>query len=123
MKNNNQNFLCPECGSITEKFNEGLTTGIKCTECSWSVATTYIPPIEKDHTLYELKIQNGDHKNKNQIKIISKISGVNFLEARNLLKQENPTIFKGNAIEIKKIKSILEKENITTNIQPNFTWQ
>jgi hypothetical protein len=73
--------------------------------------------------LYELKIQNGDHKNKNHINPISKISGVNFLEARHLLKPEKPTIFKGNAIEIKKIKSMLEREKITANIHPYFIWQ
>lgn len=122
MKNISLNYPCPDCGSITEEINEGLTVGAKCTKCGWSVATTYIPPIMQDQTLYTVNIQNGDHKNENHIKIISKIAGVNFLQARTLLQKEKSIIFKGKALEIKKIKLILEKLNIVTDIEPKFHW-
>ncbi|MCD2511653.1 hypothetical protein [Comamonas endophytica] len=122
MKTNFLDRRCPQCGSPAEKIHEGLTIGEKCTRCNWSVVTTYIPSIEQDDTLYSINLKNANHHDKDQIKAISKIAGINFLQARNLLQKEKIIVFKGKATEIKLIKSILENANISINIHPKFNW-
>lgn len=113
-------FPCPECGSKTYPIQEGRTIGTKCTKCDWSVVTTYIPPIEQDNKIYTIKICNGDYHNENQIKLISKLAGVNFLQARELLRKHDSTVFSGKASETKRVKTNLESLNIIFKITPRL---
>jgi len=117
-----ENFSCPKCGSQTEKINEGRTVGTRCPQCGWSVVTTYTQPIDQDVELYEVGIKKIDHPDKNQIKVISNLSGINFLQARKKIKEGGSVLFNMNARQTSSIKAMLIEAGLSPAINPDFKW-
>ncbi len=91
-----------------------------CKKCDWSLVTTYIPKIKMDTTIYSINLIEADLKNIEQIKAISKVSGMNYLDTRNLLQQKNKTIYEGEAMKILKVKDILDSVGVKYSIVPEF---
>jgi hypothetical protein len=114
-------FLCPVCSGLTEEINEGKTTGIRCTQCEWSVVTTSTSPIDQDTTLYEVHVKKSDHPNEKQIKLISSLGEINFLIARKKI-IEGELIFRGKAHQVVSIKNKLNDVNLLFEINPCFKW-
>lgn len=117
-------IVCEQCGSLMESRREGMSAGLYCTNCDWSVVTTYSPPILLDETLYKISILNGDAHNKQHIKTVAQIVNVNFLAARKLLQQQSPLIVLiGIAKEVVKVQEVLSMAGLVYEIIPNFPWQ
>jgi len=114
-------FLCPICGGLTEKINEGRTIGTRCTQCGWSVVSTYTPPIDEDSTLYEVRVKKSNHPDGNQIKTIASLGGINFLQARKQI-IEGEFIFRGKARQILSVRERLGNVNLSFEINPVFKW-
>ncbi len=118
----NFEILCEKCGTMMQPFLEESTQGMHCPKCGWSVVTTYISEIELDTTEYEVHIDRGDQYNKNQIKVISKITGLNFLGSKKLLQDTKPLIFKGTAVDVIKVRKLLISAGLICLISPVFPW-
>ena len=118
----NDPAYCEKCGSPIEVFREGRTQGLRCTRCNWSVVTTYTPPIQLDLTIYEIRISKGDYQDERQVKAIAHLAGVNFLNARKLLLETNPIVFKGDALHVASVRDALAAVNIEISIEPKFPW-
>ena len=116
------NLHCPKCGASTEVIKEGRTVGTRCTNCSWSVVTTYIPPIEQDATKYAVRITSGDPHNQRQVMLIAQLTGCNFLQARKLIQEKEPIVFKGRAPQALAVKQSLIDANFAVAIEPDFKW-
>jgi len=114
-------FLCPVCGGLTEKIDEGRTTGTRCTRCEWSVVSTYTSPIDEDLTFYEMHIKKLNRPNENQIKTISSLGGGNFLQAKKQITEGNFSV-RGKARMILSIKNKLNNANLLFEISPDFKW-
>jgi DNA-directed RNA polymerase subunit RPC12/RpoP len=117
-----ESFSCPRCGNQTEKINKGRAIGTGCPQCGWSVVTTYTHPIDQDVELYEVGIRRMDHPNENQIKIISNLSGINFLQARKKIKEGGSILFQINARQTFSIKAMLVDTGLSPIINPDFKW-
>ncbi len=117
-----EELVCPECGGLTQVLREGLTLGLSCTRCTWSVVSTCIPEIQLDYTSYEVRVGGGDYRNRPQIKLVADISGVNFLEARKLLQQTEPLIFSGRAVDVVPVREALNRAGLVCTITPEFRW-
>jgi hypothetical protein len=115
-------IVCMRCGSETECRQQGYTQIISCTKCNWSLATTNFPKIETDRTIYSLYISEADYKNTAHISAISKVFGMNYLESRRFLLQEEKPIYKGYAMEIMEIKNYFDSIGIKYNIIPTFNY-
>ncbi|HLO87738.1 MAG TPA: hypothetical protein VK203_22405 [Nostocaceae cyanobacterium] len=116
--------VCEQCGSPMEVRREGSTQGLYCTNCDWSVVTTYIPAIILDETLYKVSILNGDAQNKQHIRAVAQIVNVNFLAARKLLQEQSPLIvFRGDAKEVVRVREVLSMAGLVYEITPEFPWQ
>jgi hypothetical protein len=115
--------VCEDCGGTVEVRREGSTQGVFCTRCDWAVVTTYLPEIFRDETLYEISVTSGDYNNKEHIRAIAKLNGVNFLDARQLLQtQPNFKLCKGAASRVEEIRVAFELVGIQYEIRPPFPW-
>lgn len=115
-------FICPQCGGDALGFREGRTDGLLCTQCDWSVATTYTPPIQLDRTIYEVRIERGNYQDAKQVKAIAHVIGGNFLSARGLLKNEQSVVFSGDAQHVMQVRDLQLAVGVVVAIQPGVPW-
>ncbi len=78
--------------------------------------------IERDETIYSVYTIEANYQNAEQIKAVSSVSGMNYLDARKLLQQIKPLIFEGKAINIIKVKDILDSAGLKYEIIPEFRY-
>lgn len=69
-------MLCKKCHTEMTVMQEDNVNGLICPKCGWNIVTTKIDDIMLDTQLYQLYILKNEHINRNQIRILSKISGV-----------------------------------------------
>lgn len=105
-----------------EVRQEGSTQGLYCTGCDWSVVTTHIPEIRIDATEYEVRVCRGDYRNEQHVKAVSKVSKMNFLASRKLLQDTQPLVFRGEAVDVVRVREILVAAGIDFAISPEFRW-
>jgi hypothetical protein len=113
---------CELCEAELEFRVQGSTVGFFCTKCDWSLVTTQIPKIAQDITVYKLYLLSTNYKNTEQIRAISEIARVNFLQARAMMQENQSLILEGEALEIDAAKKVLDKLSIGYEIEPNFPY-
>jgi hypothetical protein len=114
---------CPKCAGAVELRREGLTQGLFCTRCDWSVVTTNLPPILSDAASYEVTVTAGDFKNESHLKTVAQLAGVNFLEARKLLQGGGSfVVYTGRAQQVAAARDALKEAGLKFDIQPPFRW-
>ena len=113
---------CEACGGEVEFRREESVQGYYCKRCDWAVVTTYIPPIELDETKYQVRITGANYQDEKQVKVVSSASGLNFLQSRKLLQQENPVVFEGVASKVLKVRDALVGAGLHCNISPPFSY-
>ena len=69
-------------------MQEDNVSGLICPKCGWNIVTTKIDDIMLDTQLYQLFVLKNEHINRNQIRILSKISGMNYICIKQILLQE-----------------------------------
>jgi hypothetical protein len=111
---------CAKCGRETEPRREGSVQGLFCSQCGWSLVTTCIPAIQLDETDYEVRACDGDYRNERHIRAVSAVSGRNFLDARKLLRQHEPVVFKGKAPDVRRARDVLVAAGLSYQILPPF---
>ena len=113
---------CPLCNHELVPIKEGSSIGVRCSHCEYSVVTSYIDPIYEDENTYTLLLEADNTFNKNNIKIISKISGQNYIQLKKLVSSVPVVIAEGKAVDILSIKKILDESNIHYSISPKFPY-
>ena len=103
-------------------FRKDSTQGWLCPGCGWAIATSYISEIDQDITEYSLFIKAAENIDRDKIRLISKIAGVNFLTARQLILTGNVCIARGRAAEMKKTADQLRTAGIPFEIAPEFRY-
>lgn len=123
LENELMQISCPRCGGELEEINEGFTCGGTCKNCDWSVVSTYIPEVLADTTQFEIRLMNGNHRDLRHLKAVAYFTGVNFLEARQLL-QGPPgfAVCSGRASEILKVVEKLNLAGLNYEIVPPFPY-
>jgi len=111
---------CEKCGGRLEHRKQGSTRGAFCTVCDWSVVTTYIDAKNLDPVLYKVFIRQADPENIKQVKEISEIAGVNFLDSRKMLKEADFLVFEGQAPDVWKVLDVLRTLSLAFDIVPPF---
>ena len=115
-------MICEQCGNKMNYFRKDSTQGWLCPGCGWAIATSYISEIDQDITEYSLFIKNTENINKDIIRLISRIAGVNFLTARQLILTGNVCITRGRAAEMKETADKLRTAGIPFEIVPEFRY-
>lgn len=113
---------CEECGADAEFRVEGSTEGFFCTKCNWSLVTTRIPTIAQDITKYKMFLLSANPHNKEQVKALSEIANINFLQARKMAQEKRPLIIQDEALVIEKARKLFDKLSIHYEIEPDFPY-
>ena len=113
---------CEECGSDTEYRVEGSTEGFFCTKCDWALVTTRISEIAQDIVKYKMFLLSADKNNKEQIKALSKVANINFLQARKISQEEKPLLIEDEALVIDEARKLFDGLSIEYVIEPKFPY-
>ena len=113
---------CPQCDINLVYCHADSTITWTCPKCGWSLATTYMSPINQDINKYEVQLIQNLTPSINQLKILSQISGKNFLRVKKMLESDDSLLFKGKAVDVSLIKTQLEQEKIGFKIIPHFDY-
>lgn len=112
---------CEKCNENMNWFFEGSIQGWLCPGCGWNLVTTYIDVIN-DRTEYSVYIKAVTEINKEKIKLIAKIAGVNFVIAKQMLIKNNACILKAKAVEVKNAIEKLREAKIQFEVSPVFKY-
>ena len=110
---------CDKCNSEMTYFVEGQSCGWKCSNCDWSLVTTYIDPIELDTQLYNVRVQGSADSKADKIKLVAKIKGCNLLEAKKLV-EEGFCLDNLKAFEVNSILKVFNESDNTVTVTPDF---
>lgn len=100
----------------------GSTTGVYCPTCGWSVVTTRIPEIQLDRTKYAVRISGADFHNPEHVRVVAHVSGLNYLETRNMLQDPQAVVYSGLATDIDRARKALADAGLHCKIEPEFPW-
>lgn len=85
-------------------------------------ATTDIPML-RDKTLYKVfVIIDKTQCDIMEIRAVSEVCNINFIEAKRKLKEKKNNIFQGNAYKVKDVLRILEKYNVCYETEPCYPY-
>ena len=117
----NNKYLCPECGEIMNETYDKPALNLICPKCGNKIATTRWDPIDLDSTVYEITVLKGNAESTENVKLVSKIMGENYIKSKMLL-STGFLCFKGNAVEVQNKKKILDDNNIKYIINPKYPY-
>ncbi len=112
---------CEKCGSKMEFRIEGHTKGWFCKKCGDAIVTSHFSNFEMDLQIYNVYVKSNNNIDIKSIKIISEISGLNYIKAKEIL-QSGGLLLNGLANDIDKDIVILKKSNINFFIQPDYPY-
>lgn len=110
---------CPECGAEMIPTYSKPALNYTCPKCGNSIATTLWETIDLDMTNYEIIILPNTSHITDNIKLVSKLTGENYIKSKELL-TTGFSLFKGRAVEIKQIISKLDRTTLKYVIKPNY---
>jgi Na+-translocating ferredoxin:NAD+ oxidoreductase RNF subunit RnfB len=116
-----ENRKCPNCGYELHETIIGSSLSCKCEHCGYAYCTTIAEGIEWDSRDYTIIIQRDNSATLNQIKMISSVSSLNFLESKKLL-LSGGILLKDRATNIKSKIDKLSEVNIKFNVTPEFKY-
>jgi len=114
-------YLCPDCGTEMNIVYEKPALNLTCPKCGCKIATSKWDEIDLDDTKYNIVINTVQNPSIEQIKIISKITGNNFIKSKSLL-QNGGLVFEGFAIDVLEKEKELNQQNISYSIKPFFKY-
>ena len=113
---------CDECDIDLVYCQQESTITWTCPACGWDLVTTYISPIYQDINKYEIFLLKNISPKVDQLRVIARISGLNFIEAKKLLGSDEAFLFEGKAADVLPIKTQLEQEEIGFRIVPEYNY-
>ena len=117
-----ENNECPKCGCKLKKIEEEGSVAWICDACGYGEATTRSMNLFfGDTNDYTIHLNANNLASKENLSIISKISGKNFIACKNIL-QFGGVVFYGKAEDVKVVKEKLMSANISFAITPEFPW-
>ena len=116
---------CPECGNLVF-FRHGSSQGCYCLKpnCKYGFATTYIPEIMADETIYKVYVTSLGTSWKQNIVFLALNFNLNINEARKF-KIPGQLLLKANAVKVFEVRQKLRDREIEIAIEPKYkydTW-
>ncbi len=113
---------CPKCNINLVYDRDESTITWTCPICGWGLATTYTPPIRQDTKIYTIYILQNLSPKLDQLKTLSRILAVNYIEVKKILSFKEFVLFEGKAIDVQSVKTQLENAEIEFRIVPDFNY-
>ena len=115
-------MLCKKCHTEMIAMNEDNVGGVICPKCGWNIVATKINDIMLDTKMYQLYALKNENINMSQIRILSKISGENFICIKRDVTKNKMLIMNARATKIKDALKMLKKEKIEFEVVPDFKY-
>jgi hypothetical protein len=113
---------CPDCGSRLLESRRGLNYGLKCSSCSWSVATTYQHPFGRDQQTYTIIITAlGSDPSQSLIFLNSHFTH-GIVRTRQLFASGEHSFMNGKAREVWEQARRLRAEGIVFRFEPEYPY-
>ena len=115
-------MVCERCKKKMDYGIDGCVQGWRCPACGWNIVTTFFDNINIDTTEYCLYINNKSDINKEKIKMIAQITGINYVTAKQMLGKKEVCVLKARAPEIKGAITKLQEVGIDFKVNPLFKY-
>ena len=115
-------MLCEKCHTEMIAMNEDNVGEVICPKCGWNIVATKINDIMLDTKMYQLYALKNENINMSQIRILSKISGENFICIKRNVTKNKMLIMNARAAKIKDALKMLKKEKIEFEVVPDFKY-
>lgn len=83
--------------------------------------TQRFDPIMDDPTIYSVALLEGNDATASLLKAVSKVCGVNYIAAKEIISKDGKVLCSGKAWEILEKKALLDEGNVAYEITPNWT--
>ncbi|MCQ3035124.1 MAG: TFIIB-type zinc ribbon-containing protein [Bacilli bacterium] len=114
-------YICPDCGSEMIAVYDKPALNLNCPKCGCMIATTKWEEIDLDDTIYQISIMPNCKNDISTIKLLSKITGENFIKSRDLA-NNGGLLSSGTAIQVLELRKTLIKAGIDFKILPEFKY-
>ena len=114
--------ICPKCNEklISERRENSIV--ISCPNCGIVMVGDVPPDYAEDMTLYTIVIDKNIEFTKEQMKYISKVCQVNYIDAKKILENGKYILKKGTASDLKELIQSLSHQKIKYSINPKFKY-
>lgn len=114
-------YICPKCGTEMIAVYEKPALNLTCPKCGCKIATTKWEDIDLDDTDYEIVLKTSINYSMEQIKLISKLTGKNFIASKKLI-ENGGVLLTAKAIELRDIMKTLDEIGIGYLVSPEFPY-
>ncbi len=114
--------LCPACGDAAETFESGLSSGWKCTNCDWSIATANSITPTFDDQSYDVWLEESPVERTKKIAFVAMLLAIDIKSARSRYDSEAPLAEGIQALEVKKLHKKFKAKGLGIRIKPDFPW-
>ncbi len=114
-------YICPKCGAEMVAIYEKPALNLSCPKCGCKLATTKWDKIDLDDTDYEIILASLIKPSMNQIKLISNMTGKNYIASKKIL-ETGGLLLTAKAIDAENILKDLNDAKIKFHISPNFPY-
>ena len=115
-------MICENCKTKMVYKIIDRTQGWYCPNCNNAIVTSYFTKIELDNTNYEVLLLANNETNIESIKLISKLTGLNFIKSNELL-LHGGLLIRGLARDINEIIKMLKENNVLYKIEPKYDYE
>lgn len=115
-------MLCKKCHTEMIAIQEDNVGGLICPKCGWNIVATKIDDIMLDTKIYQLYALKNENINMNQIRVLSKISGANYICIKRNVTKNKMLIMSDSAMKIKDALQMIKKEKIEFDVVPDFKY-
>ena len=113
-----EQVFCEKCGAEMHPIDPVKHVGMVCPNCGWGWATTDIDPILDDLREYSIILEEAVKPSAEMVKMLSRITGQNYIKARESLKNPPCVINTGKAKAVLFVARELTSLSIGFSIQP-----
>lgn len=114
---------CDTCGNQTEPKISGSVSGMYCDTCNkWLVVTTYISTSYQDDTVYTMTFSSNQHYGKTELKALSRLMNMNFLQVKKYFESSSSYSKTGKAVDVLQWQKVITDTQVTYSINPDFNW-
>ena len=103
-------------------INPEKPVGMECPECGWGWATTYIEPKYEDDTSYKIILEQGNTADRENLKVVSKIKGCNFIAAKAIIDGPASVIAEDGAPKVEKYIEMLSQTSLAYHVEPDWPY-
>lgn len=115
-------IICEKCGAEMVPIDPTKPVGMECPKCGWGWATTYTEPKYEDETIYKIILEQGNAADLENVRVISKVIGCNFITAKAIIEGSTLVLAEGKAAQVEKHIDMLSQTSLRYRVEPDWPY-